>query len=134
MLGHSTSLNCVLLLIEDRSLVRMETRVLMRAVPLVMLVREVVEEAVGVDGDEVAVVAVGAVVVLAARDSRILRRRDRERKRTRVVGQIITVDSNTRRRWRVAVDCLANTYGGIMFVYIGAMRHKSLGHSIFDIC
>jgi hypothetical protein len=33
---------------------------------------------------------VGAVVVLAARGSRIQRRRDRERKRTKVVGQIIT--------------------------------------------
>jgi hypothetical protein len=90
----------------------METRVLMRASHLVMLVSEVVEEAVGVDEDEVAVVVVGAVVVLAARGSRILRRRDKGRKRTRVVGQIITVDSSTRRRWRVAVGCLAKAYGG----------------------
>ncbi|KAJ5510497.1 Ubiquitin system component Cue [Penicillium expansum] len=72
-----------------------------------------VEEVVDVvveDGVAAAVVVVVVVVVLrlAARGSRIriVRRRDRGRKRTRVVGQTTTVDNSTRRRWRVAVGCL----------------------------
>jgi hypothetical protein len=58
------------------------------------------------------VVVVAAVPALSlhleVRDRRIVLLRDRERRRTRGVAQIIIVGSNMRRRWR-AVDCLVKT-------------------------